>query len=135
MKLEIRNKGTARNFTCDQPWACISVSTYEGEWPNLSEENLVDVLRLAFADMDFPRPDRVMFDEHMAQSVLDFYEAVEQKGAEVLMVHCEAGLSRSPAIAAGLSKVHTGDDSMYFQRYMPNRFVYRKLLETADFEQ
>jgi hypothetical protein len=49
------------------------------------------------------------------------------------LVHCDAGMSRSPAVAAAISKVLTGDDSAFFGgRYRPNIRVYRTLLEAHD---
>jgi predicted protein tyrosine phosphatase len=47
-------------------------------------------------------------------------------------VHCDAGVSRSPAVAAALARVLKGDDAEYFAgRYRPNTRVYRMLLEHA----
>jgi hypothetical protein len=42
-------------------------------------------------------------------------------------------VSRSPAVAAALSKVLTGDDAAFFGgRYRPNMRVYRTLLEAHE---
>ena len=49
--------------------------------------------------------------------------------AEELLVHCDAGFSRSPAVAAALSKALTGDDKHFFRTYSPNMRVYRTILE------
>lgn len=46
-----------------------------------------------------------------------------------MVLHCDAGMSRSPGVAAALSKVLVGDDSQFFKRYRPNMRVYRTLLE------
>jgi predicted protein tyrosine phosphatase len=48
---------------------------------------------------------------------------------ENFIVHCDAGHSRSPAVAAAISKAFGEDDSMYFKRYRPNMRVYRNLLD------
>ena len=48
------------------------------------------------------------------------------------IVHCDAGKSRSPGVAAALARVLDGDDASYFGgRYTPNARVYRTLLEVA----
>jgi predicted protein tyrosine phosphatase len=51
----------------------------------------------------------------------------------VLMVHCEEGNSRGPAVAAAISRIYLGDDRIYFLPYMyqPNQLVYRVLMDTA----
>ena len=46
-----------------------------------------------------------------------------------VVLHCDAGMSRSPGLAAALSKVLVGDDTEFFKRYRPNMRVYRTLLE------
>lgn len=47
---------------------------------------------------------------------------------ERIILHCDAGVSRSPGVAAALSKSLLGDDAEFFRRYRPNMRVYRTLL-------
>jgi predicted protein tyrosine phosphatase len=53
----------------------------------------------------------------------------DQVGA--IVVHCEAGWSRSPAVAAALCKTMGGNDHSYWRKYDPNRHVYRLMLEAS----
>ena len=48
-----------------------------------------------------------------------------------VIVHCDAGISRSAGVAAAILKYTTGDDSSIFQNglYDPNIWCYRKTLE------
>ena len=48
-----------------------------------------------------------------------------------IIVHCDAGISRSSGVAAAIMKWATGDDSPIFKsyRYCPNTWCYRKTLE------
>ena len=48
-----------------------------------------------------------------------------------VIVHCDAGISRSAGIAAAILKHTTGDDSSIFVngQYDPNLWCYRKTLE------
>jgi protein-tyrosine phosphatase len=46
-----------------------------------------------------------------------------------IVLHCNAGLSRSPGVAAALSNVLCGNDQSFFERYRPNRRVYTLLLD------
>lgn len=137
MKFPVCSRKRAAAFTCDEPWACISIATHEDTWPELSADNRVGLLRLSFHDIGLSTAanDKEciyrLFSMDQAREVLDFVEQMrEVKGVETIMVHCEGGVSRSPGIAAALSKIYNGDDMMYFQRpYTPNSFVYNRILE------
>lgn len=95
------------------------------------------MLRLCFWDICKPvrnndaRTKSRMFRKEQAEEVLRFvhnhWEQIDQ-----LLVHCEAGISRSPAIAAAISHIKLGpeSDTAYFTAYKPNLLVYRMLLET-----
>ncbi len=102
------------------------------------------VLRLCFHDID-PNPDRIrpedverwrariehlrkdLFSEAMGSEVLEF--ARRHRHVAVMFVQCDAGLSRSPAVAAAVAKVvFDQDDDAWFRGYHPNRHVYRCIL-------
>ena len=84
----------AHYFTCEMPWACISIVTEENSWPKISEANRVGLLQLAFADIDAAEgDDKGAFNEDHAHRILDFVKEVWDR-IGVLMVHCEEGNSR-----------------------------------------
>lgn len=88
------------------------------------------VLRLSFIDADEQRDDQphVLFGREQARAILDF--VTEHRDAiERVVVHCDAGLSRSPAVAAALAVCLGQSDQEFFQRYRPNMRVYRTLLD------
>jgi predicted protein tyrosine phosphatase len=64
-----------------------------------------------------------------ANQILDFVEGIKDE-VELIVCHCEAGVSRSSAVAAAVLRILTGSDNEIFndRRYIPNRFVYRKIL-------
>lgn len=68
-----------------------------------------------------------LFTDQQAEQILNF---VEKYGKEVdlLVVHCEAGISRSAGVAGALSLIYNGSDQYYFDNYLPNMLVYRKIL-------
>jgi predicted protein tyrosine phosphatase len=74
------------------------------------------VLRLAFADADIASEhvtkDR-LFTKEQATRIWQF---VEEHRAQIqrIVVHCDAGRSRSPGVAAALSRILNGDDREYF---------------------
>ena len=118
-------------------WAMISIATQEGTWPSYDEKNCKKVLRLAFHDADPNNPhnphhatEDQLFNEKRANLILDFLNEINE--VDMLVVHCEAGVSRSPAIAAVLAKVLYGDDSQFFKApFTPNMHVYRVMLDVA----
>lgn len=70
-----------------------------------------------------------LFTDNQAIQILDFVEKVKDE-IDTLVVHCEAGISRSSGVAAALSSIYYGSDIHIFlnRRYCPNMFVYRKIL-------
>lgn len=123
------------------PHVIVSIST-----PGSPEAKLVTnphtlgVLRLWFHDLNDAAMEHVeirdqyeaeCFNRAQARQVLDLVSAHPE--AQRLLVHCDAGLSRSPAVAAALSKILLGDDSHFFKRYHPNSRVYRTILEEHHF--
>lgn len=63
----------------------------------------------------------------------EIWEFVRRQPVSVgaVVVHCEGGVSRSPAVAAALCKGLGGDDSCFFRQYKPNAYVYRLMCETG----
>ena len=59
------------------------------------------VLRLAFNDAEPPGP-RVLMTNEQAAEVVAFARGHLAAGVDYLLVHCEQGASRSPAVAAAL---------------------------------
>jgi hypothetical protein len=60
--------------------------------------------------------------------ILDKKGLKEVQGYDEIVINCEAGISRSAAIAAALSKILTGDDKVFFDQFIPNRHIYRTIL-------
>jgi hypothetical protein len=47
----------------------------------------------------------------------------------IIVAQCDAGISRSSATAAALSKIIRNDDSFYFKIYYPNKLIYSIILK------
>lgn len=73
-----------------------------------------------------------LFTNEMAKKVLEF---VMYNPCGVLLVNCEAGVSRSAGVAAAVGKVFNRDDTFVFNsgRYMPNMLVYSKIIMQANY--
>lgn len=73
------------------------------------------------ASMKLPAGIQLMTNED-AEAIWQFVnEHRDRVGAVV--IHCEQGMSRSPAVAAGIAIGLNGDPSKFLQAYQPNQFV------------
>ena len=123
----------------EKPAVMISVSDPHMVYdytPFVSDTNGVKaILPLCFADADEPGPDIYGFETEEAD-LMSFDHA--QKIVQLLkdnpqtdiIVHCDAGISRSAGIAAAILKYFTGSDEQIFRDtyYCPNTWCYRKTL-------
>jgi hypothetical protein len=133
MNIQVRSRTLAKEFLSDTAWAAISVSTEMGDFPDLQVQNRVGLLRLQFWDISTPSQQMIeaedpkLFSKENARSILDFVDA---HYIDTLLVHCEAGKSRSPAIAAAVAHIKLGEgaEKVWFDNYNLNRFVYNVIL-------
>lgn len=93
--------------------------------------NIVSICRLQFDDTDTEtlRPDEIIMTEKDAAKIKQYVMAFKDK-VQCIVVHCEAGISRSSGVAAAIKKYLTGDDQDIFndRRFCPNRHCYRLTL-------
>ncbi len=87
------------------------------------------VLTLLFDDIVKEVDGAVLFDDEMADKIIDFI-AEKKRVADTLLVHCYAGQSRSRAVGAFAVEMLGGDNSRYFEEGTLNQYVY-DVLETA----
>lgn len=105
--------------------------------PRSSETNGIEsVLYLEFCDADRPGLDvygREADTSDLMSNADAAWVAALVKGHpdKDIIVHCDAGISRSAGVAAAIMLWKTGDDSPIFDsgRYYPNMWCYRKTLE------
>lgn len=90
--------------------------------------NVAFLLRCKFADVSDIKDNGITKEQakQIATFVKKHYGNVEQ-----IIVHCEAGISRSAGVAAAILKYFTNDDSQIFDsyKYRPNTLCYRNVLE------
>lgn len=69
-----------------------------------------------------------LFTDKDAENILDFVKSCKE-ATDLIVVHCEAGISRSAGVAGALSLIYNGSDKEFFSGYFhPNMLVYRKIL-------
>ncbi|MFB3819096.1 MAG: hypothetical protein ACE147_15640 [Candidatus Methylomirabilales bacterium] len=125
------SREAAQRFQSTEPWAAISITDPGSAPAEIACPECQAILRLSFSDVDHREDDRaVVFSPAMAREILEFVQAWAPR-VRTLVIHCEAGVSRSCATAAALARLRFGDDQEFFLRGRPNMLVYRTLLEEA----
>lgn len=119
-------RSQAENFTYQENWACISIISPEGEDTNFVCPNLFAVIRLKFHDIDYIDngiDGLNMITDEQALDIVKFVDLYYNK-VPLIVVHCEAGISRSAAVAAALTNLYQESDSHFFRFFFPNMAVY-----------
>lgn len=121
---------------CSQPanpnFVIISIST-ENVLPYANFQlslSLKDVLYLHFNDVEKNEPYAIT--QRDADLIYNFtHHYFYDQDIEKIIVHCDAGVSRSAGICAALMNIFEGDDWAIFDnpKYCPNMTCYRSLLE------
>lgn len=115
--------------------AIISISTPGDEKAEFDRNNktIKDILYLDFYDISYNSQEifkgyEPMSDED-AVKIRDFVLKWKDE-ADTLWVHCDAGISRSAGVAAGILEALGKDNSYIFESkmYFPNLLCYRKTL-------
>ena len=141
MIIKVLDRARARQLNPTEKCAIISITDTEQDIIKFAyNNNIKGVLRLHFLDED-----NVGYYKHKVSSkfrifgvsdaikILDFMDSMKDV-IDVLYIHCTAGVSRSPAVAAALCDIYNIDsDVNWFFMYTPNVFIYRKLLNTFHF--
>ncbi len=91
-------------------------------------DHCIDVLTLQFDDAEVQTEHVTLFTTEQAAQIIKFIRRNAHR-VDTLLVHCYAGQSRSMAVGAFATKMLGGDDSRYFQRATPNKWVYQTLVD------
>lgn len=90
--------------------------------------NRAGKLHLKFDDVEDIQEQWIYFDRGCAEEILEFVER-HCMAISLIVVQCQAGLSRSVAVASALSKIINGRDDAVFTKGIPNMFVYTTILD------
>lgn len=127
------------DFSSDK--AIISIRTPDDEQAvfNLENDTIKDILHLSFYDVSTESQDifkgyPAMTDDD-ALKIKEFVLKWKDK-VDTIIVHCDAGVSRSAGVAAGILDGLDQDSSQIFDnnRYLPNSLCYRKTLNAFKIE-
>jgi predicted protein tyrosine phosphatase len=94
------------------------------------DENCLRILRLRFDDADSdPAGEYTLFSAEHAQQIAD--ALLDLPMSTNVIVHCAAGISRSSAVAAAITRYFGWQEEEFFSPpYCPNRLVYQLLSAT-----
>ena len=150
MRLIVKSRRLAEQSNgLKEPHIIISIRNPGSKVPDLAtNENTKGTLFFEFDDLDrMPKEGSatyealgkpILFQPEMAQKVIKKLKDTE---VQAVIVHCEAGVSRSAGLAAALSNHFNEDDTEYFSGaatmyapnvYCPNYHVYRVMLEALN---
>lgn len=146
----IRNQETISSLS----WALISI--YSSPPEQLITEDKIElmhrmncgpILNLCFGDITKEQFERIkvatpktldqglrLFDETDAHKILDFVKILNDEPIGTLVVHCDAGISRSGAIGLFITRLLGLDEKEFRKnnRYIhPNNFIYDVLTEVS----
>jgi len=116
----------------------VSISTPGDSIPKVvTNAHTHGVLHLQFHDADAsPGGLYTLFDMKMARAIVAFVRQWQESGVQTFRIHCDAGHSRSVAVAEALAKYFNGNDmawgppaGAYGEIHTPNRLVYRLMLD------
>ena len=86
-------------------------------------------LNIEFVDEENFTSDKICFDKDLATKILNFVNNYIEM-VDTIIVESKAGVSRSVAVAAALSKIIDHKDDYIFSYAIPNMLVYLTLLDT-----
>ena len=135
MKIMVMNRKEVVDF-CKHPhlaqFIIISISTPHVEYSEFpfctATNNVIDICEVQFFDLDNTYPiKKGLMEFKDAKKIAEFVSYYKDK---IIIVHCDAGQSRSAGVAAALSKYYNNDDSEYFDnpRLTPNMWCYKLML-------
>jgi len=142
MRIIVEGKSNAHRFVNNkwfkrrEKFAIITVTTSKTYFNYV--DNIVDHLIIPVHDIDehdkalLAKGDMVLFDSAFAREIQVFVDLNMDK-VDFFLIHCDAGVSRSRAVAAALSWVYNGEDLEHFKKGSPNPTIYKVLLNEYGF--
>lgn len=129
--------------TCAYWHSIISITDPNNELPVFPpNEKRIAVLGQHFYDIDFSKKmtpldefdmkkiyGHGLFTDDQAREIVAFVRR-HIDATKLLIIHCDAGVSRSAGVAGAILKATTGSDEKIFKdpMFIPNMWVYRKVL-------
>ena len=107
-------------------WVVISIND-SCSYPVNLKPGWERVLRITFDDIDVEQEPYQMFSAEQAREVIEFVQDCTLSGIDGILVHCNAGISRSAGIAKWIAERYLLPFPSGYSLY--NKHVYRTLRE------
>lgn len=136
MNIIVASRSTVKNVVWNMRSSTIVISIIDPNKDSVFHKEdmetipyLCDCLTISFWDEIEDKHGCMSYQQ--AKSILDF--VIQNPFVKNIVVHCEAGISRSAGVAAALAKIINGNDDYFFDyyhnRYVPNMTCYKRILE------
>lgn len=127
----------AENYIFAQNEIVISITDPNQKPANIQQA--AEVLRVAFYDLKKPTGNKLydsgLFTQNHAQNIIDFLDKYKTTNEEMhLLVHCEAGICRSAAVALFSYYYTQADFDNLEKTYAANKLVVKTLSEESNIE-
>ena len=135
MIFSVMSREKARKFSfskIDKKTVIISITDVDSEYNKFNRQpNIIDVCPVKFDDVE--KGEENCITKQDAEKIVNFIKRYKDI-AEHVIVHCEAGVSRSAGVCAALLYATTGSDMQIFDdaKYCPNMTCYRTILNACD---
>ena len=129
MQIDVVNRARITTLKGNKETGVISIFSSNDTAPKISRE-FKSCIKLQFDDIDDMREGLILFNESMANKLLNYVDKCVLLGVYKLIIHCDAGLSRSPGVAVALNEIYNGIKIVppCWQHY--NRRVYKIIIDT-----
>jgi predicted protein tyrosine phosphatase len=139
MNVAVMSRSQAKRFTF-QPHglkiAIISITDPDKPYATFDWDHSKNEIKLVamFSFWDEEKDEHGCISESDAVKIAEAAIAAQDMKVDLLIVHCEAGISRSAGVAGAILKAFTGDDTQVFgdPRYSPNMTCYRRVLNALN---
>ena len=133
MKFEVLSRQNAKKLSYKQDiedCVIVSITDVNSPYNNFAQNpHIKGVCHIKFDDVDFGEDNCI--DRKDGEKIIAFVNQYVNK-VDKIIVHCEAGVSRSAGVCAALMQIVNGSDMEIFgnARFCPNMSCYRTILET-----
>jgi predicted protein tyrosine phosphatase len=130
-KIMIMSRKEAENIDLDRiSCAIISINNNNSKTPNIRRQQIKGLITLFFDDVERDENKYFSISKDQAVQIVNFVNKF-WNNVELMIIHCEAGISRSSGVAAAILKYKTRDDNFIFgnKSYVPNMKCYRMVLD------
>ena len=137
LALQVLDRDGVRACSHQEPYTVLSITDPQYRHPELKRNDFCQaVLQISFSDvgeqaarLKAVSPHVTAFTLALAAQVADFVSEQVRAGTGLLVINCEAGMSRSAGVAAALSQFYNHDETFFFEHYRPNAWVRSLVLE------